>query len=258
MEKISLKSARTLADRQWLDDEVMDFFIKDIVQDSDHINDIHIMRSTFYLQLLSGPTRNSRFRKILNTVVSNFKDEKIFDKRIMIIPICDCFHWIMLIIEIPEITINEKDRQQIMYCYHYNSLGYKIDSGLINNIKDYLRFRLVYETGIDCNVNLINIQLNLPRQLDSFNCGIYILHYLEKTLDNIDSRLDSILDNKLDFAETWNFDPNLKRVQLINQIYILNKCKELKIVATQAEMKAILGNTNDNDEKSKGSDGEVE
>lgn len=255
MRKISLKATQTLNGRQWLDDEVIDFFVNDIIKKSKYANKIHAMKSTFYLQLSSGPNKNGKLRKIINTVVSNYRYERILNKRILIIPICDCFHWILFVIQIPEPSQADEQgkMQQFMYGYYYNSLDYDIDQGLIINLRNYLKFRLIFETGIDYELCIANTHLKLPKQCDSFNCGIYILHFLEKTINLLntgsDKWLNTLLDDKIDLTENWKFDPNLKRLQLINYIEMMNKRKQLKIVITQTELKTILSDLTHNNEK---------
>lgn len=238
MNHLTLKAVQTLEYNQWLDDEIVDFLIENFISRAAYGDYTFIMKSTFYLQLTSDCRPENKYQRIMDVVTKCYKSDKIFDKRAIVIPICANNHWILIIIALPEL-IDEKETHTFQLI-EYNPLGPKIDNEIIETIRTYLRFRLIYERGIMHDVQLLNYRPKLPRQRDSHNCGVFIIHYVERTFSNFTHTLNMISENKSDFDEKWAMDPQEVRIKLIDLITRLNNQNSIVLIATQNEINQIL------------------
>lgn len=238
MKTLSMRAILTLSGQEWLDDEIIDFFIEQIIEESGFKQQTLALRSTFYVQLLSGAPSSNKYRRIMNSVVENLKNETVFSHEMIILPICEQAHWIMLILLIPNITIYDI-KVKIKYI-QYNSLGYNISNEILDNIRTYLSYRLTYELGTECHIELNNLWLELPIQTDNNSCGIYIIHFLEKTLQN---RTELINISQNDYSTMWAFNPVKKRTDLLKKLLQLKRLGQIHIPKAENEDE-ILSNIN--------------
>lgn len=251
--QLSYKSLLTLKDQKWLDDDIMDLIIEEIINKSSYKEKTHIMSCTFYQMLLSGSHKISRYRRIMNIVIKCFKGIKLFEKRAIIIPTCANAHWAMAIIIIPknydnnnnnintnnfQHTEETKKMKKTIYYLQFNSINNEItrDQTIISSMRIFLKYRLAYESGTDTDIDLIEIRPSLPKQTDNYNCGIYTLHYLERALINLNETFGAIINGDDNFEKDWEFNPNIKREELLGLMIEMNKTKKLKIFANKEEI----------------------
>ena len=113
----------------------------------------------------------------------------IFNKLLLVIPICDRDHWFLIIVVNPGLvtTPEETNNNGEPLLIVLDSLG-RDQSASVSIIRKYLAQEwLSQNQDVNCfsekDMKLIIPQK--PQQEDGFNCGIFLLHYLEKILANL-------------------------------------------------------------------------
>lgn len=232
IQHMSIKSIKTLMKTQWLDDEIIDYIIRRTVSQTIEAKDTKIMKGVFFQQLISKPNTMSLHRSIMRTVINNYKREKIMNKKYIIIPICYKNHWKVCIIVNSGQENNINSGIKNIHCIFMDSMNKKQDEKIRDIIRIYIRYRLAYENQKYTTINMIERNPNVPKQKDDYNCGIFVIHYIEKLYENIEDNIRKILECTYDFAGEWVFNPYAKRIQLIMMLHNLNMNNILKIHLT--------------------------
>ena len=107
----------------------------------------------------------------------------IFEKKMLIYPICELAHWYLIVIVSPEFLIGTS-RQQETTVIILDSIGGDYGQKAGELIKLYLKEELREKKNISFNTEGIKILApKCPKQNDGSSCGIFILHYTEMLLN---------------------------------------------------------------------------
>ena len=210
---IKVKDEKTLNDGVFLNDGIINFYLK-IIEDEYTINNNNnalIMKSFFY-NSLSNQQNQDLSNNFTYPDSCSFIGTKInvFDFKTLIIPICENYHWSLIIVndidKMSNLFKNKLEEEE----YGYNSYKYNenidreesceypeifyLDSFFDMNqrrmviILKYLFYEYQKVYDINCNIsnfflkNFQKIQCyipDVPKQDNSFDCGIYLLMYAE-------------------------------------------------------------------------------
>lgn len=159
---------------EMLNDAIIDFYLLNL-QLTMQSDSIHIFNTQFY-QLLK---RRAEIDRYVKTVPSSVN---IFDKDFVFIPINENVHWSLVVLCYPGNLTHEN--HCILYC---DSLYNSTSNIHINYIRDYLTRRYFHEREREREFNEENYPLNiasLPKQTNSYDCGVYMIHYVEYFVRN--------------------------------------------------------------------------
>lgn len=144
----------------WLNDKVINLAIeiyKDYLKEKE-ISNILIFNTYFYAILNRTGIQKS---------VDNFKENEIFEKDMILIPIHLRNHWIMIKIDNNERKIEVFDS---MMGYHKH---------VANTIKDWIETLYLEKLDIEISYG-INQRYEIPQQRNGNDCGVFVLFYLRK------------------------------------------------------------------------------
>ena len=172
---------RTLHGSNWLNDEVINFYIGMLRA---KYNDTYIFNSFFFTKYLMEDTINQGCARVTKKVA-------LFDHKRICIPIHVSSHWIMAVLSIPSWTLMLYD----------SGMNFTVDpsrSVILDKIKTYFLFEVQNKSSDEYKEksNFIDVEkavtykskldrirptvkLHLPQQTGGFDCGVYMLHFIE-------------------------------------------------------------------------------
>eukprot|EP01080_Neovahlkampfia_damariscottae_P001001 gene1001-9907_t len=170
------RDVKRLNDEEMLNDNIIDFYlshIENILIEEPSRKHYKIFKTSFW------PILKKDIDRAAERIPS--KEEKIFEKKYVIIPINEHAHWTVLIVchpgdEYDEIT------ETGGFILFFDSLGNGSSGQKTKKIRDYLTTRYFVETGQKrtfTHKNLPARSPKLPIQPNGYDCGVYLLHYVQ-------------------------------------------------------------------------------
>ncbi|KAG6705185.1 hypothetical protein I3842_07G168500 [Carya illinoinensis] len=216
---ISKRDVDLLQPETFINDTIIDFYIKYLknrIQPEDK-HRFHFFNSFFFRKLADmdkDPTSASDGRAAFLRVRKWTRKVDIFEKDYIFIPINFNLHWSLIVIchpgEVARLEDEDLEKSPKISCIlHMDSIKGS-HTGIKNLIQSYLweewkeRQKETREDISSKFLNLRFVSLELPQQENSFDCGLFLLHYLELFLaeapDNF-SPFKIINPSKFDDAE---------------------------------------------------------
>lgn len=166
--RITRKDLHTLAGLNWLNDEVINFYMNLLIArgtNSDKYPKVHAMNTFFYPKLLSGG--HSSLRRWTRKV-------DIFAQDLVIVPVHLDIHWCMSIIDFREKSI-----------VYYDSMG-SSNSKCLAALKQYLQDESLDKKKQPYNMNEWRLQSakNIPQQMNGSDCGVFSCMFAEYACAN--------------------------------------------------------------------------
>lgn len=203
--EIDKQSHRCLQSGQMLNDTIIEFYMNHIMQTEPNANrdNFHLFNTFIYNKLkklernvyLGGDAEKS----FAETVKSWDKNVKLFEKKYLVMPICDHVHWVLVVICFPDkvapsdrpTTVNIQSTcsppQHYLPCIIiFDSLGYKHMSKFTEPIRTFLHWRWRFERPNEGNRKFKDrgafpdINARVPRQRNTYDCGIHLLVAFKK------------------------------------------------------------------------------
>ncbi|XXG49167.1 hypothetical protein AAC387_Pa02g3424 [Persea americana] len=191
---ISKRDIELLQPETFINDTIIDFYIKYLKNNKIQRKDkhrFHFFNSFFFRKLadldkdprsaLAGRAAFLRVRKWTRKV-------NIFEKDYIFIPINFNLHWSLIVVchpgEIPYFTDEEtKAASKVPCILHMDSIKGS-HRGLKNLFQSYLweEWKERHESSAVVSLRFSNLRfipLELPQQENSFDCGLFLLHYVE-------------------------------------------------------------------------------
>lgn len=171
----------TLNPEQWINDNIIDFCLKDIPYESG----VYILNSQFYPLIAQHTDR----------CIQRILQHDVFCARATLLPVCANNHWILFIIQPTQRSL------ELIYC---DSLA-TWDMSLVNHLTNFLqrawKCRNNNELNNDGSLSSAEIHINvrkpkLPQQSNSFDCGLYVLMYARKYIESL-SELELFLSGDI-------------------------------------------------------------
>ncbi|KAF7661349.1 hypothetical protein LDENG_00263620 [Lucifuga dentata] len=152
---LTLDDLSTLADQNWLNDQVMNMYGELIVESANHT--VHFLNSFFHRQLVTkGYEGVKRWTKKVD----------LFSKSLLLVPIHLEVHWCLVIADMV--------KKQICL---YDSQGNRLQK-VVRNILKYLmteakeRQQTAFENGWS-----VSFDATVPQQKNENDCGVFVLEY---------------------------------------------------------------------------------
>ncbi|KAG6705187.1 hypothetical protein I3842_07G168500 [Carya illinoinensis] len=191
---ISKRDVDLLQPETFINDTIIDFYIKYLknrIQPEDK-HRFHFFNSFFFRKLADmdkDPTSASDGRAAFLRVRKWTRKVDIFEKDYIFIPINFNLHWSLIVIchpgEVARLEDEDLEKSPKISCIlHMDSIKGS-HTGIKNLIQSYLweewkeRQKETREDISSKFLNLRFVSLELPQQENSFDCGLFLLHYLE-------------------------------------------------------------------------------
>ncbi|XP_071630578.1 uncharacterized protein [Temnothorax longispinosus] len=166
--RITRKDLHTLADLNWLNDEVINFYMNLLIArgtSSDNYPKVHAMNTFFYPKLLSGG--HSSLKRWTRKV-------DIFAQDLMVVPVHLDIHWCMSIVDFRNKTI-----------VYYDSMGSN-NPKCLAALKQYLQDESLDKKKQPYNMNDWKLKpaRNIPQQMNGSDCGVFSCMFAEYVCAN--------------------------------------------------------------------------
>ncbi|KAK2659907.1 hypothetical protein Ddye_006440 [Dipteronia dyeriana] len=191
---ISKRDVDLLQPETFINDTIIDFYIKYLKNQipPEEKHRIHFFNSFFFRKLADldkDPSSISDGRAAFLRVHKWTRKVDIFGKDYIFIPVNFNLHWSLIVIchpgEVTAFKDEDMDKTEKVPCIlHMDSIK-GTHAGLKNLVQSYLleewkvRHRDASEDLSSKFLTLRFMQLELPQQENSFDCGLFLLHYLE-------------------------------------------------------------------------------
>ncbi|OTF73309.1 Ulp1 protease-like protein, partial [Euroglyphus maynei] len=252
---------KCLREGQYLNDNIMNFYLKYYQingQISQEIVDkMHIFDALFATHLLNVNTRKRQYKYLQDSkmvVCSNFdslensyhkvlkkwtKDIDIFSKDFLLIPLVINGHWFLIILCYIGNVINVTPSSSVMMITRQqnnettkrpalivmDSLDCNINRNQIFScIIRYLQLELKEKRSIETlsfKFNFNQIFARVPQQQNTYDCGLFVLEYIERFLKNPEDIYNRLLRNK-SALQNWFDSKTLHHKRAKIQQIILN------------------------------------
>nr|GEY21128.1 peptidase C48, SUMO/sentrin/Ubl1 [Tanacetum cinerariifolium] len=140
----------------------------------------------------------------LSSAIMNFyirkwwKRVNLFEKAYIFIPIHQSAHWSLAIISIPN-----KEDEMGPVILHLDSLGLHNSSSIFDNIRSFMEEEWSYLRNLEDTLDIpftdkiwgnldekiIDKRIEVPRQRNANDCGLFVLFYIERFLKEAPERL---------------------------------------------------------------------
>ncbi|XP_071677588.1 uncharacterized protein [Lolium perenne] len=215
---ISGRDVDLLLPETFVNDTIIDFYIKYLsarIKTTER-SKYHFFNSFFFRKLADldkdqgrAPEGRSAFLRVRKWT----RKINIFAKDFLFIPVNFSLHWSLIVICHPgEVVTSEDDEAEkhgkVPCILHMDSLKGS-HSGLKDIIQSYLweEWKERHpESGLDISDKFLNLRfvsLELPQQDNSFDCGLFLLHYVELFLMDAPSSFNPL---KIDVFSTFLSD----------------------------------------------------
>lgn len=227
-----------LREGQYLNDNIMNFYLKYFQLNSNIseniLHKIHIYDPLFATYLLNS---NSRKRKINYhdkckemeylddpyhiTGKKWTKDVDIFSKDFLLIPLVKDSHWFLIIIcyigniiseESDTVHSYEKRRKKPTIIFMDSLTNCFSRDDICDNIFTYLTMELKEKRGLEIQSDKFKFNVispKVPQQNNYYDCGLFVLEYIERFMKSPEEIYNKIVENSL-ALEKWF---NLKTLQ---------------------------------------------
>ncbi|OVA10811.1 Peptidase C48 [Macleaya cordata] len=269
---ISKRDVELLQPETFINDTLIDFYIKYLknkIQPEDQ-HRFHFFNSFFFRKLADldkDPSSAFEGRAAFQRVRKWTRKVNLFEKDYIFIPVNFNLHWSLIVIchvgEVVNLEDEETDDSHKVPCIlHMDSIKGS-HKGLKNLVQSYLweewKERQA-ESSEDLSSKFLNLRfvpLELPQQENSFDCGLFLLHYVESFLEKAPVNFSPFQITKFsDFLSINWFPPmeaSIKRDRIRKLIQELLEDHSLEIPqAACGDVHHSSGFPKNNDEKENG------
>ncbi|XP_076932766.1 putative ubiquitin-like-specific protease 2B [Bidens hawaiensis] len=232
---ISKRDFQLLQPEKFLNDTIVDFYIEYLKKIKPAEARVHFFNSFFFRKLADFDDNQSRsidFKEAFQRIRKWTKKVDIFQKDYIFIPVNFRLHWSLIIIchpgEVMNFTDDEMENSLKVPCIlHMDSIKGS-HRGLDQCIKCYLweewkeRNSHVSENIPAKLKDLRFIRLEVPQQENSYDCGLFMLHYMELFLKQASNDFNP-LNNFISADWFLPMEASLKRARIKRLIFELTK-----------------------------------
>ncbi|XP_052310501.1 probable ubiquitin-like-specific protease 2B isoform X4 [Populus trichocarpa] len=195
---ISKRDVELLRPETFINDTIIDFYIlylKSKLKPGDK-HRFHFFNSFFFRKLADldkGPSNACGGRLAFQRVHKWTRKMNLFEKDYIFIPINYSLHWSLIVICHPGEVVHSREDEgrnsvKVPCILHMDSIRGS-HRGLKNLIQSYLyeewreRHNGTVDDTLSKFIHLRFVPLELPQQENSYDCGLFVLHYVERFLE---------------------------------------------------------------------------
>ncbi|XP_071710118.1 probable ubiquitin-like-specific protease 2B isoform X2 [Rutidosis leptorrhynchoides] len=249
----------------FVNDTIIDFYIKHLKNkiEPEERHRFHFFNS-FFFRKLADPDKDqldaSQGRAAYQRVKKWTRKVNLFERDFVFIPVNYNYHWSLIVIcHLSEVVaykdVDSNESMKVPCVLHMDSFRGS-HTGLKGVVQSYLREEWI-ERQKDASEDIISrfsnlkfISLELPQQPNLYDCGLFLLHYVELFLEQAPSQFNPFkITNSSGFLNVDWFHPTeacVKRVVIQNLICDLlkNPHQESSSVAGNEERAHLTTNVN--------------
>ncbi|KFK29984.1 hypothetical protein AALP_AA7G202600 [Arabis alpina] len=242
-----------LKPRRFINDTIIDFYIKYLKNQipPEERGRFHFFNCFFFRKLANldkGSPSTYGGKEAYQRVQKWTKNVDLFEKDYIFIPINCSFHWSLIIICHPgeSVPSHVENPPRLPCILHLDSIKGSHKGGLINIFPSYLREEWKARHGNTTSdfaraPDMQCISLELPQQENSFDCGLFLLHYLELFVAQAPAKFNPSLITRSSNFLSRNWFPakeaSLKRGYILELLYNLHKGHDPSILPAKFKSK---------------------
>ncbi|XP_002522657.2 probable ubiquitin-like-specific protease 2A isoform X3 [Ricinus communis] len=268
---ISKRDVELLRPETFINDTIIDFYIKFLknkIQPEDQ-HRYHFFNSFFFRKLADldkDPSGACEGRAAFQRVRKWTKKVNLFEKDFIFIPVNYSLHWSLIVICHPGEVAHFRDEEceiapKVPCILHMDSIRGS-HRGLKNLIQSYLceewkeRHSEILDDASSKFSCLRFVPLELPQQENSFDCGLFLLHYVELFLEGVPINFSpfKITESSNFLNRNW-FPPleaSLKRSRIKKLICEILEARSQKAPQGESNAKNTCSQFFDTDEQGTG------
>ncbi|CAN4107913.1 unnamed protein product [Withania somnifera] len=256
---ISKRDVDLLKPKTFVNDTIIDFYIMYLKNKmySEEKDRFHFFNSFFFRKLADmdrDPSRACEGRAAFLRVRRWTTKVDLFGKDFIFIPVNFSLHWSLIVICHPGevVTLREEEMEKssrVPCILHMDSIRGS-HKGLKNLIKSYLleewkeRHEEVGEDVARKFSSLPFVCLKLPQQENSFDCGLFLLHYVELFLEQapVNFKLSLISASSKFLSENWfsTEEVDCKREHIKRLIHEITKNRAQRVSSADFDYNSSL------------------
>lgn len=224
---IDANAKRSLDDRGMLNDTIVEFYTNYLLHKTMNRDKFHLFNTFFYNSLKKAlkpaiDGDNDEVPSAFKQTARRWdKDVRIFEKDYLVIPICEHEHWNLVIVCFAN-RCNPLEKRPLVILF--DSLGYRYNFASITTpIRKFLSIRWGYERTNELPRDftkksiIADVCAKVPRQKNSYDCGIYMLNAFEKFLQSPITLYDLIRCEQ-DVTNQFKVDAKQKRNEILSLV----------------------------------------
>ncbi|KAK1417593.1 hypothetical protein QVD17_26723 [Tagetes erecta] len=257
---ISKRDFQLLQPEKFINDTVVDFYIEYLKKFKPADARVHFFNSFFFRKLADFDEKQSRSvdsKEAFQRVHKWTKKVDIFQKDYIFIPVNFRLHWSLVIICHPGEVVNFTDDElelsvKVPCILHMDSIKGS-HRGLDPCIKSYLweewkaRNDYASEDISRKFMDLRFLQLEVPQQENSYDCGLFMLHYMELFVKQASNSFNP-LDTFINTDWFYPMEASLKRTRIQRLIFELTKSDPQQFLSPKSSFE--LKDEDDDEEES--------
>ncbi|KAL8188961.1 hypothetical protein R6Q57_029481 [Mikania cordata] len=256
---ISVRDFQLLQPEKFINDTIVDFYIEYLKKIKTAAAEVHFFNSFFFRKLVDFDDNQSRSfdsKGAFQRVRKWTKKVNIFEKDYIFVPINFRLHWSLIIICHPGEVVNFRDNKleislKVPCILHMDSIKGS-HRGLEHCIKCYLSEEWK-ERNNDASEyistkfrDLRFLRLEVPQQENSYDCGLFMLHYMELFVKQASNTFNP-LNNFINKDWFYPMEASLKRARIKRLIFELTKNKTQPFLSPKSSFE--LKDENDEEEE---------
>ncbi|KAI3525543.1 hypothetical protein L1887_04402 [Cichorium endivia] len=240
---ITKRDFQLLDPEKFINDTIVDFYIEYLKRIKPGNERIHFFNSFFFRKLADFDENQFQMfdaKSAFQRVRKWTKKVNVFQKDYIIIPVNFRLHWSLIVICHPGEVVNFKDEElevstKVPCILHMDSIKGS-HRGLENCIKCYLweewkeRSNHTSEYISTKFMNMRFLRLEVPQQQNSYDCGLFMLHYMELFMKQAPIDFNP-LSNFISKDWFYSTEASLKRVRIKRLIVELAKSKSEQVLS---------------------------
>jgi len=193
----------TLEIEQYVNDNIINFYLRYLVESLKLGEAVHVFNSFFYISLVGTSTKTINYERVQSWT----RKVDIFAKESLLIPIIQNAHWRLAIVGHPKLLFAPEDtRKPYLICFDSYIQGF--DSTVAWAILEYLKREWEARNGaVEAVRPLIDLQIKHPMQTNESDCGLFVLEFAERYLSERDQFHQAAQTNDPVNRSDW-FQPN--------------------------------------------------
>ncbi|KAI3803797.1 hypothetical protein L1987_31959 [Smallanthus sonchifolius] len=243
---ISKREFELLQPEKFINDTIVDFYIEYLKKIKPADARVHFFNSFFFRKLADFDEKQSRSidsKEAFQRVRKWTKKVNIFQKDYIFIPVNFRLHWSLIIICHPGEVVNFTDDElalspKVPCILHMDSIKGS-HRGLEHCIKSYL-WEEWKERNDDASedistkfMDLRFLRLEVPQQENSYDCGLFMLHYMELFVKHASNNFNPL---KSFINKDWFYplEASIKRARIKKLIFELSKSKAQQFLSPKS------------------------
>lgn len=168
----------TLEEEQYVNDNIINFYLRYLIEDRHLHNSVYAFNSFFYSSLAGSTSTSIHYERVQSWT----KKVDLFAKECLIVPIIQNYHWRLAVIGHPRLLF-APDGVLKPYIVFFDSFIQGPDPTATWTLQEYLKREWEARYSENLSISLLDLQVQHPMQSNECDCGLFILGFAERYIE---------------------------------------------------------------------------